>query len=75
MILKPKYSPGEKIELISGWTWWVNYLCIFHDYITYNIWDGRDKFLSMDEWQIKGSLEDVPKIWFEVEVRQPRLTK
>jgi len=34
--------------------------------MTYNVWDGHDKFINMDEWQIRRSLEDVPPIGYEV---------
>lgn len=71
MILKPKYSPWEKVELVSGVTWYINYIMAFDWYYTYNVWDWFDKFISMDEWQIKCSLTENGPIGFEIHLDNP----
>lgn len=64
--MKIKFKPGEKVKTVSGKTCWINTADISSLWVTYNIWDGEDKFMNVDEWQID-AYEWKP-IWFNVEI-------
>lgn len=59
-----KYKPWEKVKTISWMDVYINCVNVYNWYITYNIWDGTDKFLNVDEWQLLPL--DNNYIWFTV---------
>lgn len=66
-MIKTKYNIWDKVILLSWNKFWVNYICFYKDYYTYNLWDWNTAFLNVDEWQIKW-LEEGSSIWFTVQL-------
>lgn len=74
MILKPKYTPGDKVELISGTQWWINAINIYMGYYHYHVWNWDKDFLYVDEEQIEKIIEP-KKAWFKVDLDNLRWHK